>query len=566
MKKLALAIFVVCVLQLSAVVINIPDDQPTIQAGLNIAAENDTVLVHPGVYFENLVWPATSEIKLFGINQEECIIDGNNLGNVIRINNISGITKIDGFTIQNGNANGTGPYYSNGGGIYCVDVTLQLSNLFIVDNTALEKGGGIYCRTSDLSLINILISNNISNIDEWCEGGGGIYCCVQSNLYLDNVSLENNTAVSSGGGLFCKGTTLNIHNSEFINNHSLYDPGFPNQFGGGGMFCYSGSSFVENVTFSNNTAISNGGGFGLNFSDAFMNKVYVTDNSALASGGGVYMTQSISELTNLLVTNNSTEGSGGGLSINGTWSEYPLLTNVTIANNCSIMGGGICAMLGGPRLTNCILWNNEPEEIYGIDHSNGSPVIAITYSDIEGGEAGINFGNGTVYWMIGNIDDDPLFLGMGDHPYSLNFDSPCIDAGTLSFVPGYELPGYDIVGNTRIFGTTVDMGAYEWQETLINNEELVIRNYDLSNYPNPFNPSTIIEFSIQNDSKIELLIFNIKGQKIKTLANNEFNKGDHSVIWYGNDDSEKFVSSGVYFYKLNVNGKTEAMKKCLLLK
>ena len=88
----------------------------------------------------------------------------------------------------------------------------------------------------------------------------------------------------------------------------------------------------------------------------------------------------------------------------------------------------------------------------------------------------------------------------------------------------------------------------------------------LSNFPNPFNPSTTIEFAIQNNSKVELTIHNIKGQKIKTLTNNEFSKGSHSIIWNGVDDEGKPVSSGVYLYKLNINSKTEAVKKCLLIK
>ncbi len=53
---------------------------------------------------------------------------------------------------------------------------------------------------------------------------------------------------------------------------------------------------------------------------------------------------------------------------------------------------------------------------------------------------------------------------------------------------------------------------------------------------------------------------------MKTLANNEYTNGIYSIIWNGEDDNNKLVSSGVYLYKLNVNGKTEAVKKCLLLK
>ena len=102
-----------------------------------------------------------------------------------------------------------------------------------------------------------------------------------------------------------------------------------------------------------------------------------------------------------------------------------------------------------------------------------------------------------------------------------------------------------------------------------NSNEILISSKSIhlnQNYPNPFNPSTTIEFLIHNDSHIELFIYNIKGQRIKTLAHNEFTKGSHSIVWIGDDKYNKPVSSGVYLYKLNVNGKIEAVKKCLFLK
>ena len=85
-------------------------------------------------------------------------------------------------------------------------------------------------------------------------------------------------------------------------------------------------------------------------------------------------------------------------------------------------------------------------------------------------------------------------------------------------------------------------------------------------YPNPFNPSTTIYFSIAKESIVKLSIFNIKGQKVKTLVNDNLEKGNHSVVWLGKDEADKFVSSGVYFYKIEFDGKTESVKKCLLLK
>jgi len=87
-----------------------------------------------------------------------------------------------------------------------------------------------------------------------------------------------------------------------------------------------------------------------------------------------------------------------------------------------------------------------------------------------------------------------------------------------------------------------------------------------SNHPNPFNPRTTISYAIPQKSKIEISIYNIKGQKVKTLVNEEKERGIWKEVWNGKDDNNKTVSSGVYLYKLNVDGKTRAVKKCLMLK
>ena len=93
-------------------------------------------------------------------------------------------------------------------------------------------------------------------------------------------------------------------------------------------------------------------------------------------------------------------------------------------------------------------------------------------------------------------------------------------------------------------------------------EEIFLHN----NYPNPFNPNTTISFALPEESKVNLTIYNIKGQKVRSLVNEEMNRGIHRKVWNGKDSSGKVVSSGVYFYKLSVNGKTNAIKKCLLVK
>ena len=86
-----------------------------------------------------------------------------------------------------------------------------------------------------------------------------------------------------------------------------------------------------------------------------------------------------------------------------------------------------------------------------------------------------------------------------------------------------------------------------------------------SNYPNPFNPTTQIAFSIPQEGKVNLSVYNIKGQLVKTLINRRIISGSHNVNWNGRDNTGKLVSSGVYFYKLKFD-KKEISEKMLLLK
>ncbi len=88
----------------------------------------------------------------------------------------------------------------------------------------------------------------------------------------------------------------------------------------------------------------------------------------------------------------------------------------------------------------------------------------------------------------------------------------------------------------------------------------------LRNYPNPFNPETKICFNIPEESSIELSVYNLKGQKVKTLVNEKLNSGTHEILWSGKDNNNTVVASGVYLYRLTANGKTIKTNKCLLLK
>ncbi len=88
----------------------------------------------------------------------------------------------------------------------------------------------------------------------------------------------------------------------------------------------------------------------------------------------------------------------------------------------------------------------------------------------------------------------------------------------------------------------------------------------LQNYPNPFNPETNINYSIPEEGKVEVSIYNVKGQKVKTLVNETQISGEHTVVWNGTNKQNKRVASGVYFYKLEVNNSKLLINKMLLLK
>jgi len=85
------------------------------------------------------------------------------------------------------------------------------------------------------------------------------------------------------------------------------------------------------------------------------------------------------------------------------------------------------------------------------------------------------------------------------------------------------------------------------------------------NYPNPFNPETTIQYSVKETANVKIDVYNTKGQKVKTLVNEQKVAGDHTALWQGKDDSGNDVASGVYFYRLTSQNNTTA-KKMLLIK
>ncbi len=85
------------------------------------------------------------------------------------------------------------------------------------------------------------------------------------------------------------------------------------------------------------------------------------------------------------------------------------------------------------------------------------------------------------------------------------------------------------------------------------------------NYPNPFNATTIIEYDLPQASSVQLSIFDLNGQKIKSLINQEMNSGSHSAYWDGKNNFGNTVSSGLYIYTISTSN-FNSTKKLLYLK
>ena len=327
---------------------------------------------------------------------------------------------------------------------------------------------------------------------------------------------------------------------------------------------WKSSPELVNVTITNNS----GGGIHIEGrSNPILTNVIISNNS----GPGIYMFSRVeATLTNVIISNNN----GGAI-----YAEHLCdleLVNVTVTNNSGgdIFGGGISIERDSYLyLKNSIFWNNSPQEI-NLGHGlAGDCFISIWYSDIQGGLAGINTHNcNTVNWMVGNLDENPLFVGTGNYPYTLSSGSPCIDAGNSSDFyndpedpnnPGYALwPAMGTLWN--------DMGAYggpnaaSWNiVTDVEDDEtddLTPTEFVLSqNYPNPFNNSTTIQYGIKERSSVELVMYDILGRQVLVLVNEELDAGYYKV----NFDATA-LPSGIYFYKLQTGSFVETKKMVLM--
>jgi hypothetical protein len=189
--------------------------------------------------------------------------------------------------------------------------------------------------------------------------------------------------------------------------------------------------------------------------------------------------------------------------------------------------------------------------------------------------------------MLDNNGTETLFVGH-DHYYHHDVASEYPLLGNMHQVDAGQIqgPGSGGDGSTIIYVLVDgDMTTYkvyrsttgtftlfeEWtiggpMPIVMAASKSVPARYSLSdNYPNPFNPSTTIKFTMPTSGRVKLSIFDLQGRLVSTLVDEEYPVGRHEVIWKGRDNSSRSVSSGTYFYRITTKGFVET-KKMLLLK
>jgi hypothetical protein len=206
-------------------------------------------------------------------------------------------------------------------------------------------------------------------------------------------------------------------------------------------------------------------------------------------------------------------------------------------------------------------------------------------------------GNGSAIIDIGPYEyNSPSFGGIEGYTYNPTTGDPVdyvllkIDnqPGEFTFSDSlgnfeYKLPAgvYDVYAERVFYEDVIEYQIEvfdgEFTQIAISMTEIVdveentiiplANDFNLTNFPNPFNPTTTISFNVtQTSSFVTLEIYNIKGQKVKVFTFQNRGLGTRCVVWDGKDSNNKAVASGIYFYQLKVNDKTKAVKKCLLLK
>lgn len=163
------------------------------------------------------------------------------------------------------------------------------------------------------------------------------------------------------------------------------------------------------------------------------------------------------------------------------------------------------------------------------------------------------------FYKIADFESHSELLGSGNSSNLLSYEflDRKVEYGNKYF---YQLADVDIANFETLQEKIVEVSVDAPEDEIIEKFE-----YELAqNFPNPFNPETSISYSLERESFVNLEVYNLLGQKVKSLVSVKQKAGKHSATWDGTDESGKVVSSGIYYYKIQAGNFTENRKMVFL--
>ncbi len=330
--------------------------------------------------------------------------------------------------------------------IIFLNITFFVTQNLFADTHYVSKTGG---HVSPFSSLGNAATNIQAAVDAASAGDSVL---VNDGTYYpgDQISVTKNIVVKSING--AENTIVNGNNTNrcfYLNNANPTINGFTitNGFAygdspgnrGGGVYCDEGGT-IQDCTISGNSAEKGAGVYCLN--DSKIQNCTISGNSASDDGGGVFCLGGT--VQNCTISGNSTFGLelsvGGGV----VCVLKGMIQNCTISRNSAFSKGGGIYCNFDSTVQNCILWDNTNGNYFSSDSTN-------FYNCIENWTNLVN----------GIITNNPQFITVSN--LRLQSTSPCRNIGTnLPYV--FEI--FDLDGNSRIMGATVDMGAYEYVEAI----------------------------------------------------------------------------------------------------